>query len=67
MPKLTELQLLEITDGLSLKLSKKKKERKEALQNLLVRHITSEEVEDSDDEGLALYTKLLAQVKLRNS
>ena len=63
VPKLTELQLLEITDGLSLKLSKKKKERKEALQNLLVRHITSEEFEDSDDEGLALYTKLLAQVK----
>ena len=63
VPKLTELQLLEITDGLKLKLSKPKKERKEALQNLLVRHITSEEVEDSDDEGFALYTTLLAQFK----
>ena len=63
VPKLTELQLLEITDGLKLKLSKPKKERKEALQNLLVRHITSEEVEDSDDEGFALYTTLLAQIK----
>ena len=63
VPKLSELQLLEITDGLNLKLTKKKKERKEALQNLLVRHITSEEVEDSEDEGLELYNTLLAQVK----
>ena len=56
VPKLTELQLVEVTAGLDLKLAKPKKDRKEALQNLLVRHISSEEVEDSGDEGLALYT-----------
>ena len=63
VPKLTELQLVEVTAGLDLKLAKPKKDRKEALQNLLVRHISSEEVEDSGDEGLALYTQLLAQLK----
>ena len=63
VPKLTELQLLEVTDGLGLKLSKTKKDRKVALHNLLVRHITSEEVEDSDDEGLALFNKLVTQLK----
>ena len=63
VPKLTELQLLEVTNGLGLKLSKSKKDRKVALHNLLVRHITSEDVEDSDDEGLALFNQLLTQVK----
>ena len=63
VPKLTELQLLEVTDGLGLKLTKTKKDRKVALHNLLVRHITSEDVEDSDDEGLALFNQLLTQLK----
>ena len=58
VPKLAELQLLEITDNLSLKLTDKpKSDRKKALRNLLKRHLESSELEDSDDEGLAVFQK----------
>ena len=63
LPKLTELQLLEITTGLSLTLSKSKKDRKTALQNLLIRHVSSEEVEESEDEGLAMFLKLTSDME----
>lgn len=64
VPKLSELQLLEITDGLKLKLSEKPKaDRKKALRNLLKRFIESSELEDSEDEGLAVYVKLLDDMK----
>ena len=63
VPKLSELQLLEITAGLNLKLTKTKKDRKSALQNLLVRHISSEEVEEQADEGLALFQKLVTDMQ----
>ena len=65
VPKLSELQLLEVCDTEDLKLSKTKKftNRKSALRNLLIRHISSEEVEDAEDEGLALFTKLSAQMR----
>ena len=63
--KLSELQLLEVCDTEDLKLSSTKKftNRKSALRNLLIRHISSEEVEDAGDEGLALFTKLAAQMR----
>ena len=63
VPKLTELQLLEVTAGIDLKLTKNKEDRKSALQNLLIRHVSSEEVEEQDDEGLALFTKLSTQMQ----
>ena len=63
VPKLSELQLLEVCTGEGLQLTKSKKDRKTALANMLVRYVTSEDVEDSDDEGLALYTKLTATMK----
>ena len=64
VPKLSELQLLEITDNLSLKLTDKpKSDRKKALRNLLKRHIESSELEDSEDEGLAVFQKLLTDIK----
>ena len=63
VPKLSELQLLEITDNLSLKLTDKpKSDRKKALRNLLKRHIESSELEDSEDEGLAVFQKLLSTI-----
>ena len=64
VPKLSELQLLEITDALGLKLSDKpKSDRKKALRNLLKRYVESSELEDSDDEGLAVFVKLVADMK----
>ena len=53
VPKLSELQLLEITAGLGLTLDKDKvkKDRKTALKNLFVRYLASEEVEDSMMRG----------------
>ena len=60
IPKLSELQLLDVTTEMKLKLSNKpRKDRKTALYNLLVRHITSEEIEDlEDEEQLAIFEKL---------
>ena len=63
VPRLTELQLLEVTAGIDLKLTKTKKDRKAALQNLLIRHISSEEVEEQEDEGLALFRDLASQMR----
>ena len=42
IPKLSELQLLEICDGLGLKLKKPKDDRKKALKFLLERYLSSE-------------------------
>ena len=61
--KLSELELLEVCDAEGLKLSKAKKDRKTAMRNMLTRHISSEEVEESPDEGLALFEKLSAQMR----
>ena len=57
VPKLSELQLQEICDSEGLQLTKSKRDRKSALRNLLTRYVTSEEVEDCEDEGLALFFK----------
>ena len=61
--KLSELQLLEVCDAEGLKLTKTKKDRKTAMRNMLTRHISSEDVDDSPDEGLALFEKLSAQMR----
>ena len=55
--RLSELQLLEVCDSEDLKLTKTKKDRKSALKNLLIRYISSEDVEDATDDGLALFEK----------
>ena len=60
IPKMSELQLLEICDNEGLQLTKSKRDRKSALGNMLRRHVLSEDVEDLDDEGLALFEKLSA-------
>ena len=63
VPKLSELQLLEVCDSENLKLTKTKKDRKSALGNLLIRYVSSEDVEESEDEGLAVFQKLSTQMR----
>ena len=63
VPKLSELHLLDLCESENLQLTKTKKDRKSALGNLLIRHVTSEEMEDTDDEGLAVFQRLLDQMK----
>ena len=61
--RLSELQLLEVCDSENLKLTKTKKDRKSALKNLLIRHISSEDVKESADDGKALFEKLSTQMR----
>jgi hypothetical protein len=63
VPKLSELQLLEVCDSENLKLTKTKKDRKSALGNLLIRYVSSEDIEESEDEGLAVFQKLSTQMR----
>ena len=55
LKELNEIQLVEVAESLSLTIKEEKKSKKESLRNLILRHLTSEDVEDSPDEGLALY------------
>ena len=62
--KLSELRLLEVCDGLNLKLTKTKKDRKSALHNMLVRYVLSEEIEEMEDsEQLDILGKLKTEVQ----
>ena len=66
LPKLNEEELAEIAEGLSLQIKEPKSggksSRKSILLNTLRRHVTSEELEDEDDQGLQvlgqMYTHL---------
>ena len=60
---LTELQLLEVCAGLALKHNEGKTDRKKALKSCLNRYLVSEELEDSADEGVAVFEKLIAEMK----
>ena len=55
-------QLLQVAESLKLEVKEEKKSRKEAIQNVILRHLSSEDVEDSTDEGLALYKQVSEQV-----
>ena len=55
-------QLLQVAESLQLEVKEEKKSRKEAIQNVILRHLSSENVEDSADEGLALYKQVSEQV-----
>ena len=64
IPLLEELQLLEVCDNLKLTLKTDLKvTRKQALKNKLIRYLASEEIEESDDGGLAVYTKLIDEMQ----
>ena len=66
LPKLNEEELAEVAEGLSLQIKEPKSggksSRKSILLNTLRRHVTSEELEDEDDQGLQvlgqMYTHL---------
>ena len=60
---LTELQLLEVCAGLDLKYNEGKADRKKAMKSCLNRYLVSEELEDSADEGVAVFEKLIAEMK----
>jgi hypothetical protein len=55
---LDEIQLMQVVTSLTLTVKESKKNRKQALQNTILRHLSSEELEDSADEGLAVFQKL---------
>ena len=57
-------QLKEICERLQLTIADKKKDNKVAVFNGIMRHLTSEEVEDSADEGMAAFLKLNDELKL---
>ena len=65
---LTKLQLLEpkelgvVSIALSLTVPPAKKGKKSAMFNLIVRHLSSEDIEESDDNGLQVFQDLLKQV-----
>ena len=55
-------QLVTVAESLSLTIKEEKKSKKEAMRNLVIRHLTSEDIEDSADEGLDLYKKVAETV-----
>ena len=55
---LDEVQLMQVVTSLTLTIKDSKKTRKEALRNAIRRHLSSEDLEDSADEGLAVFEKL---------
>ena len=60
LPELSELQLDQVVTGLTLTVKevKGKGSRKSVLLNTIRRYITSEEVDDQEDQGLAMLGKL---------
>ena len=59
---LNEAQMLEVIESLELTVKEEKKSNKEAVRNVLIRHLTSEDIEDSPDGGLDVYKKVAEQV-----
>ena len=61
--KLTEEQLVQVCGNHSLVVREGKKSRRTALKNAVVRYLSSEDVEDSEDEGFALFTTIQEELK----
>ena len=63
--KLYEVNLEQLQDArLELTIAENKRDNKSAVFNVIMRYITSEEVEDSADEGMATFLKLNDELKL---
>ena len=56
-------QLEEICETLQLTVSDQKKCKKKAMMNAVQRHLASETIEDSEDEGLQVFQRLNEQLK----
>ncbi len=68
LPSLTEQDLEEVTTGLELEIKESKggkASKKSILLNLLRRHITSEEVENQEDQGMEMFSKLHIDLEAR--
>ena len=63
LQRLDEIQLLQVATSLSLTVKETKKNRKQAILNMILRHFSSEEIEDSQDEGLAVFTAMEEELK----
>ena len=63
LQKLTEASLEQVCATQNITVNTGKKCRKVALKNALVRFMSSETLEDSDDEGLSVFTAILEQAK----
>ena len=61
--RITSTQVAEICTALQLVVPESKKNNKRAMVNAVVRHLSSEEVEDTPDEGLEMFQKLHKQMK----
>ena len=60
---LEAMELAEICVGLNVQIAPNKKGKKAAIYNLIVRHFSEPAVEDSDDNGLEMFTDCLGQVE----
>ena len=64
VPYLTALQLVDVCGNYNLQLkSDLKVGRKQALKNVLRRYIHAEEHDESDDKGMAFFTKLIGEME----
>ncbi len=61
--KVSQIQLDEICTSLNVIVADGKKTKKNAVMNAIQRYLSSEEVEDSDDEGLQVFQGLNEQLK----
>ena len=60
---LDELQLMQVVTALGLTIKDTKKSRKEAMRNVVKRYLSSEDLEESEDEGLAVFMKLEGELQ----
>ena len=60
---LDELQLMQVVTSLGLTIKDTKKSRKVAMHNSVMRYLSSEELEDSADDGLAVFQKLEGELQ----
>lgn len=51
-------QLVEVCSSLGVTVAEAKKAKKESLFNAIIRYLSSEDIEDSDDGGMSIFLKL---------
>lgn len=56
-------QVEEVATGIDIEVPESNKTKKEALRNAVLRYLTSETLEDSEDEGAHIYLKLNDDLK----
>lgn len=64
LPLLSLEQLLEIADRITITITDAKKTNRKAVSNAIARHLLSEALEDLEDEGLSVCTRVLDEAKV---